>query len=67
MPPQEVTTDLGADVRTEDADENVATEEKDTCFMERFHRMYRPLLDHPGRRVSIYQWIKGKREDDNVG
>ncbi len=32
-----------------------------------FYSSYRPLMDNPIRRMSIYQWIKGKIKDDNIG
>ncbi len=28
---------------------------------------YRPLMEEPVRRLSVYQWLKGKVKDDNIG
>ncbi len=42
-------------------------QEEERAFLERFHSSYRPLLDNAARRMSIYRWLKGKRQDDNIG
>ncbi len=28
---------------------------------------YRPMWDEPARRMSIYEWLRGKARDDNIG
>ncbi len=42
-------------------------EEDEGSAVKRSHDSYRPLLDNFNRRISIYQWIKGKVKDDNIG
>ncbi len=66
MPPQEGFLSSMRDDGKDDHKANEAKEE-DRDFMERFHSSYRPLLDHPVRRVSVYRWLSGKREDDGIG
>ena len=68
MPPNEklsVSNSLKTSAESENVPEKI--QEDEGTFLDKFHSSYRPLLDHPSRRMSIYRWIQGKREDDNIG